>query len=115
MIALILHFFNIFLQVTGHATSHLLFGCDLTRNYVGPLSTKHGYAICPLAVHLATLLFDPPIISTVRSVFQVCVAPTDTSGDPRGGPLVHTLGQVGLLSVAITTAMTIVHYSLYFI
>ena len=93
MIALILHFFYTFLQVAGHATPHLLFGCGLTRNDVSPLSTKHGgHALCPLAVHIAALLFDPPIISTLRSVFQVCIAPTDTSGDARGGPLVHTLG-----------------------
>lgn len=82
---------------------------------MGPLSTKHCHAIFCLAVYIAALLLDPPIISALRSGFQVCVAATDTPSNTRGRPLVHIVGEVGLLSVAITTAMTIVHYSLYFI
>jgi hypothetical protein len=34
MITLILHFLNTTLEVAGNAIPHLLFGCDLTRNYV---------------------------------------------------------------------------------
>ena len=115
MITLILHFLYTALQVAGHRAPNILFGCCITRNYVWLLSTNNGTAFCQLACHIATVLLNPSVISALRSGFQICVAPTDTPSDTRRGPLVHIVGEVGLLSVAITTAMTIVHYSLYFI
>jgi hypothetical protein len=115
MITLVLHFLYTLLQVAGHGTPNILFGCSITRNYVWLLSTNNGTAFCQLAGNIAAVLLNPAVISALRSRFQICVAPTDTPSDSRRGPLVHIVGEVGLLSVAITTAMTIVHYSLYFI
>jgi hypothetical protein len=115
MITLVLHFLYTLLQVAGHGTPNILFGCSITRNYDWLLSTNNGNAFCQLAGHIAAVFLNPAVISALRSRFQICVAPTDTPSDSRRGPLVHIVGEVGLLSVAITTAMTIVHYSLYFI
>jgi hypothetical protein len=115
MITLVLHFLYTLLQVARHGTPNILFRCGVARNYVWLLSTNNGTAFCQLAGHIAAVLLNPAVISALRSRFQICVAPTDTPSDSRRGPLVHIVGEVGLLSVAITTAMTIVHYSLYFI